>query len=72
MVFKDAESMLKALKGVGINAKQIERICHHYRGIVEEQDEKMIEKEIHHSYGHEESKELHYAMVDGAMYNNGR
>ena len=68
MVFNDAEGMLKALKGVDINSKQIERVCHHYGGIVEEQDKKIREQEIYHSYGQEESNELHYAMVDGAMY----
>ena len=68
VVFEDAESMLKALKGVEINAKQIERVCHHYGGLIEKQDEEMLKSQIYHSYELEESSQLHYAMVDGAMY----
>lgn len=68
MVFEDAESMLKALKGLKINAKQIERVCHHYGGLIEEQDEDMLETQVYHSYEQQESNQLHYAMVDGAMY----
>ena len=68
MVFADAESMLKALKGVEINAKQIERVCHHYGGLVEEQDGEMLKSQHYHNYEQEESNQLHYAMVDGAMY----
>lgn len=68
MVFEDAESMLKALKGLEINAKQIERVCHYYGGMLEEQDKEMLKTEIYHSYKQEESNQLHYAMIDGAMY----
>lgn len=67
-VFEDAEALLKALKGVEINAKQIERVCHHYGGQIELQDEKMLSTQVYHSYAQEESNQLHYAMVDGAMY----
>jgi hypothetical protein len=68
MVFEDAEGMLKALKGLEINAKQIERVCHYYGGLIEEQDEEMLKTQIYHCYEQEESTQLHYAMVDGAMY----
>lgn len=68
MVFEDSENMLKALKGVNINAKQIERICHYYGGLIEQQDGEMIADKVCHTYDEEQRNQLHYAMLDGAMY----
>ena len=30
LVFKEAEEVINFLKGAEVNAKQVERICHHY------------------------------------------
>ena len=68
MVFEDGAKMLEALKGVNINSKQIERVCHHYGGVIEQQDAEMVEKEVCHTYPKGQSDQLHYAMLDGAMY----
>ena len=68
MVFEDASELLNKLKVVDINGKQIERICHHYGGIIEEENQKMIETQSNQTYTEDERGKLHYAMVDGAMY----
>jgi len=44
MVFKEASELLSKLKGVDINSMQIERVCHHYGGILEESNNKMVEQ----------------------------
>ena len=67
-VFEEAEELLNVLCGVNINAKQIERVCHHYGEQVEKEDTTMIETQIHHQYNQQDKNQLHYAMLDGAMY----
>ncbi len=56
--------MLKVMKGLEINAKQIERVCHYYGGKSEEADKEMLATQIYHTYNHKESNQLHCAMVD--------
>jgi hypothetical protein len=68
MVFSDAEQMLHTLKGVNINAKQIERVCHYYGSLIEEEDAEMTKNQVCHSYSPGQRNQLHYAMLDGAMY----
>lgn len=68
MVFKDASEMLSKLRGIDINSMQIERICHHYGSILEEENTQLIETQVSQTYPKEERDKLHYAMVDGAMY----
>lgn len=67
-VFVEAEQTLKMLKGLKINAKQIERVCHHYGDLIEQQDAEMINSQVFREYEGSQSKQLHYAMIDGAMY----
>ena len=67
-VFAEGEETLKRLKGVEINAKQIERVCHHYGALIEEEDCDLIATNIHREYEVTQSNQLHYAMLDGAMY----
>lgn len=68
IVFEDASEMLNKMKGVDINAKQIERVCHHYGGIIEEETTQLLTTQPSQTYVEEERNKLHYAMVDGAMY----
>lgn len=68
LVFRDAEEVINNLTGAGVNAKQIERICHKYGQWIEDVDNEMIEKQVYKEYEVEKSNELHYVSVDGAMY----
>ena len=67
IVFKEASEMLSIMKGVDINAKQIERVCHHYGGILEKKqfDEHTTWKSSKQSA---QEDNPHYVMVDGAMF----
>lgn len=67
-VFVEAEQTLEMLKGLKINAKQIERVCHHYGDLIEQQDAEMINSQVFREYEGAKSNQLHYAMIDGAMY----
>ena len=67
-VFVEAEETLEMLKGLKINAKQIERVCHHYGDLIEQQDAEMISSQIFREYEGTQGNQLHYAMIDGAMY----
>jgi hypothetical protein len=67
-VFVEAEQTLEILKGLKINAKQIERVCHHYGNLIEQQDAEMINSQVFREYEGAKSNQLHYAMIDGAMY----
>jgi hypothetical protein len=67
-VFVEAEETLEMLKGLKINAKQIERVCHHYGDLIEQQDAEMINSQVFREYEGTQGNQLHYAMIDGAMY----
>lgn len=66
--FEEASSLINNLIGSNFNAKQVERVCHLYGGILEEQTEEIIDSGVSKNYSEEEKQELHYAMIDGAMY----
>ncbi len=68
VVFDEGEGLFRELLGVGINAKQIERACHYIGEEIEKEDKTMIESQVFHEYKAEEKSQLHYAMLDGAMY----
>lgn len=64
-VYKEASENFMKLTGVNISAKQIERVCHHYGGLIEKEQQQSISEG-----GKDKSvqfKGLHYAMVDGGM-----
>ncbi len=67
-VFVEAEETLEMLKGLKINAKQIERVFHHYGDLIEQQDAEMINSQVFREYEGTQGNQLHYAMIDGAMY----
>lgn len=67
-VFVEAEETLEMLKGLKINAKQIERVCHYYGDLIEQQDAEMIDSQVFREYEGTQGNQLHYAMIDGAMY----
>ena len=68
LVFEEAENVLNSLTGSDFNAKQIERVCHLYGGMVEEEIRQSVIDGCHVEYSDQERSELHYLMVDGAMY----
>ena len=68
VVFKEASSMINSLTGANFNAKQVERVCHLYGGLLDEIQTEVIESGVSKVYSEQEKEELHYAMIDGAMY----
>lgn len=68
VVFDEAEELLHKLLSTDINAKQIERACHYIGEEIEKEDQEMINTQIFHEYSVAEKSQLHYAMLDGAMY----
>jgi hypothetical protein len=68
VVFEEASSMINSLTGVVFNAKQVERVCHLYGGLLDQLQEEVIESGESKAYSEQEKQELHYAMIDGAMY----
>ena len=68
LVFKEAEQVINDLTGAGVDAKQIERICHHYRHCLEQEDLENIKTKGCEQISPKESEKLHYASVDGSMY----
>jgi len=68
LVFNDAEAVVNNLTDAGINAKQIERVCHQYGQWIEDADNAVIENHVYKDYQPNKADELHYVSVDGAMY----
>lgn len=68
LVFKDAEEVINNLTGSSVNAKQIERVCHHYGHCLEQEQLHNIEVKGYQEILHEQSEKLHYVSVDGSMY----
>lgn len=62
LVFEQASEHLQKLAAVEVTAKQIERVAHHYGQLLEEESTHQKQDQ---AKGKE--KQLHYAMVDGAM-----
>lgn len=64
-VFEQASACFKKLTGVEVNAKQIERVCHHYGQLLEDELQAAISK------GGKDKKVVHkeccYVMLDGGM-----
>lgn len=68
LVFEQASSLINNLTGSEFNAKQIERTCHLYGGLLEEETQNLIDLGASKEYTNQVANELHYAMIDGAMY----
>jgi hypothetical protein len=68
VVFEEASSLINSLTGCVFNAKQVERVCHLYGGLLDEKMAESIARGESKVYSEEEKLELHYAMIDGAMY----
>jgi len=63
-VFEDAAEHIQKLLLIEINAKQIERLCHHYGEIIEEEQSRCTQEG---ECAEPNSKAIHYVMVDGSM-----
>lgn len=68
LVFKDAEGVINNLTGANVNAKQIERICHHYGNSLEQEQLHTMQVKGYQEILPEESEKRHYVSVDGSMY----
>lgn len=68
LVFEDASNMLESIRGVVINAKQIERVCHLYGQQLEDNHELEIQCQQAKEYTNSEQNKTHYVMVDGGMF----
>ncbi|WP_199185036.1 hypothetical protein, partial [Aquimarina sp. I32.4] len=68
LVFSEAEDVINNLTGAGVNAKQIERVCHKYGQWIEDADNAVIKNLVYKEYESGKADELHYVSVDGAMY----
>ncbi len=68
LVFEQASEMLSIMKGTDVNPKQIERVCHHYGGVLEEEIQRDIKEGKIKEYGLAEKEQTHYVMTDGAMF----
>ena len=68
LVFNDAEEVINNLTGAGVNAKQIEGVCHQYGQWIEDAENTAIKEDICKEYASDKANELHYVSVDGAMY----
>jgi hypothetical protein len=73
-VFEEAEEELQLLGHIPCNAKQIERICHHYGDIIESEDmnrayKKEEEQKTANSHPSEKQNDTSpfYVMMDGSM-----
>jgi hypothetical protein len=65
LVFEEASEMLYQLIGIRVDAKQIERLCHHYGEKLEEQQQEQInsgQAAVNYS-----NKQWYYIMLDGGM-----
>jgi hypothetical protein len=68
VVFEEASSLINTLTGCAFNAKQVERVCHLYGGLLDQKLLESIDSGESKVYSEQEKEELHYAMIDGAMY----
>jgi hypothetical protein len=68
LVFEEASNVINNLTGSSVNAKQIERICHLYGGLLERENQQRIENIQYREYSAADTKSLHYVMADGAMF----
>ena len=62
MVFREASEYLGYLAGIEVNAKQVERVCHHYGAKLEEKATDPAEDQPVAP-----DRRLHYGMIDGSM-----
>lgn len=68
LVFREAEQVINNLTGADINAKQIERICHHYGQSLEDEQLHAIQVNGYEDVSAEVAEKPHYVSVDGSMY----
>ncbi len=68
LVFKEAEQAINTLTRADVNAKQIERVCHHHGQSLEDRLLHDIEVNGYEEVSPQESGKLHYVSVDGSMY----
>jgi hypothetical protein len=68
LVFSDAAEAINSLTGAGVDAKQVERTCHHYGHGLELYQSETIENEGFATICPKEADKLHYVSVDGSMY----
>lgn len=65
MVFEEASDFVAKYLQIAVDAKQIERVCHHYGERIEEQIQKAVEGAA--LLQRDGAQETYYVMVDGHM-----
>jgi hypothetical protein len=68
LVFEEACTVVNSLTGSSFNAKQIERVCHMYGGMLEQETSEHLMQGDFLEHKEQDREALHYVMVDGAMY----
>lgn len=63
-VFEEAAENIQRLLLIEVNAKQIERLCHHYGEKIEDEHKRRLQDG---ECAEQNSKAAHYVMVDGSM-----
>jgi len=66
LTFEEASEQVTELKGVAVNAKQIERLCHHYGELLGQVDWKQAYNEAT-QLRLPLKDQVTYAMMDGSM-----
>jgi len=67
-VFEEVAGILNKLTGSSFNAKQVERVCHFYSGLADGEAQRGSKDGTPVVREASERSEMHYVMVDGAMY----
>lgn len=68
LVFEEASEMLKIMKCIDVNSKQIEWVRHHYGGVLEGEIQHAIKQGESKEYNLQDKDHTHYVMTDGAMF----
>jgi len=66
MIFEEASEEINKLMGIEVNAKQIERLCHHYGALLDQVDWRQAYNECV-QLNLPLKKQVTYAMIDGSM-----
>lgn len=61
LVFEESAHLLEKLLHTSVNAKQVERVCHHYGALLEEKSVDERQDTVR------QDERLHYGMIDGGM-----
>ncbi|WKN40713.1 hypothetical protein [Tunicatimonas pelagia] len=67
-VFDKSSEAIGKLLHISVSDKQVERLCHHYGQMLEEQQIQALEQGETHRVDAKQQTAMHYVMVDGAQF----